>query len=426
VSEEQSRTDLANAEVWRRIVAGRPRLVDLRPAREVIPGMGERMVLHAGPPLAGPHEVSGALRGAVIGAALYEGWADTPDAAARLLDDGAIELASAHEHGALGTYAGGISPSAPVVVVRNEAFGNAAYNNLNEGRGQALRYGCYDTATLTRLRWMDRVLAPLLADAIHAAGGVDLLPIVAQALHMGDECHSRHKAASALFTNLIAPYVAAGFGSAARRAEALTWLAANEIFFLNLTMAACKAVLDAAAGVLGASVVTCMARNGARFGIRISAFPDRWFTAPVAPVEGAYFQGYGPADANPDLGDSAITETLGLGAFALAAAPALARYMGVGPADVADFSEHMYPLVLGEHPDLTIPALGYRGIPTGIDVRRVVATRVTPVTNSGLAHKDGAIGQIGAGYVWTPLGCYAAAVAALASQGDYAGMEPGA
>ncbi|HLH23711.1 MAG TPA: DUF1116 domain-containing protein [Chloroflexota bacterium] len=416
MSQAQLRIDAANAEVWRRIVAGRPRLVDLRPAREVVPGLGERTVLHAGPPLAGPHEISGALRGTVIGAALYEGWAETSEAAARLLDAGAIELASAHEHGALGTYAGGISPSAPVFVVRNEAFGNLAYNNLNEGRGQALRYGCYDAATLGRLRWLERVLAPLLADAIRAAGGFDLLPIIAQALHMGDECHSRHKAASALFVNQLAPYVAAGADPAARRAEALAWLAANEIFFLNLTMPACKAILDAAAGVPGASVVTCMARNGARFGIRISAFPDRWFTAPVAPVEGAYFEGYGPADANPDLGDSAITETLGLGAFALAAAPALARYMGVAPGEVAQFTERMYPLVLGEHPDLTIPALGYRGVPTGIDVRRVATSGVTPVTNSGLAHRAGGIGQIGAGYVWTPLACYEAAAAALETQ----------
>jgi hypothetical protein len=170
--------------------------------------------------------------------------------------------------------------------------------------------------------------------------------------------------------------------------------------------------------VAGASVVICMARNGARFGIRISAFPDRWFTAPVATVEGAYFEGYGPADANPDLGDSAITETLGLGAFALAAAPALGRYMGVSPADVAQFSERMYALTLGEHPDLTIPSLGYRGLATGIDVRRVVASGVTPVTNSGLAHRAGGIGQIGAGYVWTPLGAYQAAAAALDAAGD--------
>jgi hypothetical protein len=178
-------------------------------------------------------------------------------------------------------------------------------------------------------------------------------------------------------------------------------------------MAACKAVLDAAGGVAGASVVTCLARNGARFGIRVAAFPDRWFTAPVAPVEGQYFEGYGPADANPDLGDSAIAETLGLGAFALAAAPALGRYMGVPPADVAQFTEAMYPITLGEHPQLTLPPLDYRGVPTAIDARRVVATGVTPITNSGLAHRAGGIGQIGAGYVRTPLACYEAATAAL-------------
>ena len=222
----------------------------------------------------------------MIGAALYEGWAETAETAGDLLDDGAITLASSHEHAALGTYAGGISRPPPCSWSATRRSATLTYNNMNEGRGKALRYGCHDVATLARLRWMDRALAPLLADAIRAAGGFDLLPIVGQALHMGDECHSRHKAASALFVNQVAPYVAAGAGPEARRAEALTWLAANEIFFLNLTIAACKGILDAASGVPGASVVTCMARNGARFGIRISAFPDRWFTAPVATVRG--------------------------------------------------------------------------------------------------------------------------------------------
>lgn len=406
-------TDRANEEAFKRIAAGNPTLIDIRPAREVVPGMTERTVLHAGPPLPPDRPVTGALRGTVIGAALYEGWAETPAEAERLLDGGELDLRSAQDHDALGTYCGGITPSAPVMVVENRAAGTRAYNNFNEGRGKALRYGAYGKEVLERLRWLERVLAPVLREAVQRAGGVEVFPLIAQALHMGDECHSRHKAASSLLANQLGPSIAACPHPSSDLGDVLRFLATNEIFFLNLTMAAAKSVLLAVEGTPATSLVTAMARNGVEFGIRIAAFKGRWFTAPVVPVEGRYFEGYGPADANPDIGDSAICETVGLGAFSLAAAPALARSMGITPSRASQVTLEMYRIVNGEHSLFTIPQLDYRGAPTGIDVRKVVETGMTPITNTGIAHRDGTTGQIGAGYVRTVMACYEQAFTAL-------------
>jgi hypothetical protein len=405
--------DSANREAVKKIVQARPVLIDLRPAREVMTGLGPRTVLHAGPPLPPGHDVSGALRGTIIGAALYEGWAKTPGDAAHLLATGEIELRSAHEFDALGTYCGGITPSAPVMVVENAAGGIRAFNNLNEGRGRALRYGSYAPDVLQRLRWFETTCAPVLRDAIVRAGGVDVFPLIVQALHMGDECHSRHKAATALFAAQLAPQIVTTTRRPDDAADVLRFMANNDAFFLNITMAAAKTALIASEGTAGSSIVTAMARNGVEFGIRVAGCGDRWFTAPVVPVEGQFFEGYGPEDANPDIGDSAIAETLGLGAFALAGAPALGRYMGLTPSRAGDITCEMYKIVHGEHPAFTIPQLDYRGVPSGIDARKVVETGITPITNSGLAHRDGSTGQIGAGFVRTPLKCFRDAVAAL-------------
>lgn len=416
IERSDAAADEANRRVLATILAAQPVLVDIRPAQEVVPGLGDRTILHAGPPLPPGHRITTALRGTVIGAALYEGWAETPEEAERLLDRGKIDLRSAHAHDALGTYCGGISPSAPVMVVEDRAAGTRAYNNLNEGRGKALRYGAYAPEVLTRLRWLATTCAPLLAEAIRRAEGIEVFPLIEQALHMGDECHSRHKAASSLLVNQLAPHMVTSGSSSAVLSEVLRFLANNDIFFLNLTMAAAKSVFLRVEGSPGSTIVTAMARNGHEFGIRIAAFKDRWFTAPIPKLEGRYFPGYGPEDANPDIGDSAICETLGLGAFALAAAPALARYMGLLPSRAHDVTLEMYKIVCAEHPRFTIAHLDYRGVPCAIDVRRVVQTGIAPITNSGIAHRDGVTGQIGAGYVRTPIASFESARAAVLAE----------
>lgn len=403
----------ANAEALRRITAARCLLVDLRPARDVVPALDDRVLLHAGPPLEW-ERACGPMRGALVGAAMLEGWARSPQEAERLLERGEIRLSPCHEHRAVGPMAGVISPSMPVLVVENEVFGNRAFSTLNEGLGKVLRYGANDASVLARLRWLAEDAAPVLATAIRRAEAIDLTNLIAQALHMGDELHNRNKAATALFTRALAPSLV----DARQTVPGITntlfrYLAETDVFFLNLAMAASKAALDPAGGIEDSTVVTAMARNGTDFGIRTSGTGDRWFTAPAALVEGLYFPGYGPEDANPDLGDSAITETGGLGAFALAAAPAITQFVGGTPALAQQITERMYTITVQEHPRYSIPALDFRGTPVGIDTFRVARGRTAPMLDTGIAHREAGVGQIGAGIVQVPIEPFDAALIAL-------------
>ncbi len=356
----------ANATAVARLLAARPVLVDVRPAAEVIGGLDGRTILHAGPPIGWP-DMCGPMRGAVVGAALYEGWAGTPDTGAALAAGGGIRFEPCHHHGAVGPMAGILSPSMPVVVVENASHGNRAFATLNEGLGRVLRFGAYDREVLDRLHWLAGTLAPALRAAV-ARGPIDLKLIIAQALQMGDECHNRNNAATSLFVRTLA----SALTHAVDRATAVAvfdFLAGNNHFFLNLSMAACKAALDAAHGVPGSTVATAMARNGVEFGLRLSGTGDRWFTAPSPPVDGLYFPGYGPADANPDLGDSAITETAGIGGFAMAGAPAIVRFVGGTPADAVGYTREMYGITLTRNPEYALPPLGFAGTPITLEFK---------------------------------------------------------
>jgi len=414
-----ARVRSANETAIARIVQARPTLVDVRPAREVMPALAGRTLLHAGPPIEWAR-MCGPMQGAAIGAILFEGWAASPEAARGLIDSGGVTLAPCHEHGAVGPMAGVVSPSMPVLVVENAAEGNRAFATLNEGLGRALRFGAYDASVLDRLRWMAQTLGPTLARVLARGGPVDLKRITAQALAMGDECHNRNVAATSLFTRAIAPSLVRAV-DAPTASAVLDFLLANDHFFLNLSMAACKATLDAAHGVDGSTVVTAMARNGVEFGIRVSGTGARWFTDPAPVIDGLYFPGYGPADANPDLGDSAITETAGIGGFAMGGAPAIVRFVGGTPADAVGYTRAMYGITLTRNSEYTLPALGFAGTPTGIDLRRVVESGVAPVINTGIAHREPGIGQIGAGIARAPLGCFGAALRALAVELGVAG-----
>ena len=402
----------ANATAVERMLGAQPMLVDVRPAREAIDGFGGRMLLHSGPPIEWP-AMCGPVQGAAIGACLFEGWASTPEEARSLLDAGKIAFAPCHDHGAVGPMAGVVSPSMPVAVVENAAAGNRAMATLNEGLGKVLRFGSYDISVLDRLRWFASTLGPALSTVLQADGPIDLKAITAQALQMGDEGHNRNVAATSLLTRTIAPTIAA----AVRRdvqVDIFRFLRGNDHFFLNLSMAACKSALDAAAGIAGSTVVTAMSRNGVDFGIRLSGTGSTWFTAPVGVPDGLYFPGYGPDDANPDLGDSAITETFGIGGFAMAAAPAIVRFVGGTPSDAIGFTRLMERITLAKNSAYGLPSLGFSGTPTGIDARRVVETGIAPVINTGIAHREAGVGQIGAGIARAPLACFGDAIRALA------------
>jgi Protein of unknown function (DUF1116) len=402
----------ANESAVTRLLGARPMLADVQPAAGAIPGLDGRTILHAGPPIAWS-DMCGPMRGAVIGAILYEGWAASPDAAAALAGGGAIRFEPCHHHGAVGPMAGILSPSMPVVVVENARDGNRAFATLNEGLGRALRFGAYDQPVLDRLRWIADTLGPALGQALRRDGPIDLKLITAQALQMGDECHNRNVAATSLFARAIAPALTRAVDSRTA-AEVFEFLLGNNHFFLNLSMAACKGALDAAHDIPASTVVTAMARNGVEFGIRLSGTGNRWFTDPSPIIDGLYFPGYGPADANPDLGDSAITETAGIGGFAMGGSPAIVRFVGGTPADAIGYTRAMYQITLASNAEYALPALGFAGTPTAIDARRVVESGVAPVIDTGIAHREPGIGQIGAGIARAPLGCFGAALRELA------------
>ena len=407
----------ANASAFARFVQAQPVLVDISTAREVLPGMagGRRLIVHAGPPIAWA-AMCGPMRGAALGAVLLEGWADSMPAAERLLDSGAVALEPCHHQGAVGPMAGIISPSMPLFVVENKTAGNRAYCNFNEGLGKVLRFGANSAEVIARLRLIATLIAPTLRAALSVSGPIELKPLMAQALNMGDEVHNRNAAATALFIKRIAPALIEADVPRADAAQTLTFVAANDHFFLNLSMAACKAMCDAAAGVAGSSMVTAMARNGVNFGVRLSGTGDAWFEAPANPVDGLYFPGYSIADAAADLGDSAITETAGVGGFAMAAAPAIVKFVGGTPTDAVHHSLRMRAITLGVNPSFTLPALDFAAGAAGIDARKVVDCGVLPVINSGIAHREAGVGQIGAGVTSAPMACFTAALKALAQR----------
>ncbi|MDR7545403.1 MAG: DUF1116 domain-containing protein [Armatimonadota bacterium] len=402
----------ANQEALERMLASQPVLTGVGRALDVIPGMAPDLVLHAGPPITW-ERASGPLRGAIIGGLIFEGLASTEDDAAALVARGNVRLEPCHHHAAVGPMAGVTTASMQVYVVENRTFGNRAYSNLNEGYGKVLRYGAYGPEVLARLRWMNDVLGPAVDAALRRMGGLDLKSLIAQQLSMGDEGHNRNRAGSAQFGRLLAPHLARVDLGAEELERVLRYFADNDLAVLNPVMAACKATADAAHGIPGSAVVTAMARNGTDFGIRVSGLGDRWFVAPAEVPVGLYFPGFSAEDSNPDIGDSTITETAGIGAFAMAASPAIVKFVGGTPADAVAATLEMYEITVGENPAFALPPLDFRGTPTGIDIRKVVRTGITPRINTGIAHKQPGIGQVGAGLVRPPMACFEQAVEAM-------------
>jgi len=406
----------ANREAIRRMLEAEPVLIDVVPASEAIPALQEGMILHAGPPVDWGN-MCGPMRGAVTGIAVFEGWATDLAEAERLAESGVFHLKPNHDFGAVGPMTGVTTLSQPVLVVENRANGNYAFCTINEGLGKVMRFGGNDASVLKRLGWLRDTLGPALGSALSVGKGVELKPLVARGLTMGDEMHQRNLGCSSMLLRTLAPELARTVENRAELAEILSFIGSNDQFFLNLAMVMGKAIMDPVGGIKGSSVVTVMSRNGTDFGIRVSGLGDEWFTAPVEMPEGLYFPGFRADDANPDMGDSTIVETIGLGGFAMAAAPAVAGFVGVGePSTAADFTRTMGEITLTQNPEWTIPALDYQGVPTGIDIRLVVETGITPTINTGIAHCKPGIGQVGAGVVRAPLACFEKALKALATQ----------
>ncbi len=407
--------EAANARAVERMLAADPVLVDVAVAGDAIAGLGDRTILHAGPPIEWP-DMCGPLKGAVAGAIVLEGWAADLDEAAELAAAGGVAFHPNHHFDAVGPMTGTITRSMPVMVVENRSFGNRAYCTLNEGLGKVMRFGGNDAEVLARLRWLAETFGPAFGAALREAGGTPLKAMIARGLSMGDEMHQRNVGCTSLLLRAIAPVLARAVDDRERLAGLFEFIGGNDQFFLNVAMAMGKAIMDPVRGIEGSSVVTAMSRNGTTFGIRVSGLGDRWFTAPVEMPRGLYFPGFSEDDANPDIGDSTIVETIGLGGFAMAASPAVAGFVGAGTAaEALNYTRAMEEITVARNPEWTIPALDFAGVPTGIDIRKVVASGRTPTINTGIAHREAGIGQVGAGIVRAPMACFERALEAFAA-----------
>ncbi|RKX91695.1 MAG: hypothetical protein DRP59_07210 [Spirochaetes bacterium] len=397
--------DAANKKAAEIINNGKPTVVDISTAGKAIPGMRKNLFLHAGPPVEW-ERMSGPTRGAVIGGLVYEGLAGTYEEAEKMAASGEIDFEPCHHHATVGPMAGIVTYSMPVWVLENKAYGNKAYATLNEGLGKVLRYGAYGDDVIAKLKWMESDLAPILKAALKLHGELDMKNIIAQILQMGDEGHNRNRAGTSIVIRELAPYLVQLDVEKEKLVKVFEFLNANDHFFLNLSMPSAKCIIDAAAGIEGSTIVTTMARNGTDFGIRMSCTGDQWFTAPAPMVDGLYLPGYSADDAAPDIGDSTITETVGIGGFAMAAAPAIVKFVGGTPKDALNVTTRMYEITETENKIFQIPALDFRGTPTGIDVLKIIETGILPAVNTGIAHKKPGIGMVGAGLVKPPEKCF--------------------
>lgn len=403
----------ANAEALARMTAAEATLVDVVPAADAL-GLERGTFLHAGPPIEW-ERASGPLKGALIGAVLFEGLAETPEDAERALARGDFAWEPCHHRDAVGPMAGVVSPSMWMYELADDVHGNRSWCSLNEGLGKVLRYGAYGQEVIDRLHWMNSVLGPILQQSVRASGPFDIKAILTQMLQMGDEGHNRNRAGSLMLLRELLPGMITADAPSSDIAEAVRFSGANEHFFLNLGMPACKLATLAAHGIPGSSVVTTMARNGTDFGIRVSGTGEQWFTGPANTPEGLFLGSYGPEDANPDIGDSAITETGGIGGFAMAAAPAIVKFVGGDVPFALTATQTMYEITQGEHPTFQVPILDFRGTPTGIDVTKVIRTGILPQINTGMAGRVAGTGQVGAGLVTPPMDCFTGAIDGLAA-----------
>ncbi|MEM2901497.1 MAG: DUF1116 domain-containing protein [Candidatus Bathyarchaeia archaeon] len=412
---ERPEIDEANRKAVAKILAAKPMLIGIKAAKDVISGMTEHTILHSGPPIEW-ERMSGPMKGAVWGALIYEGLAKDQKEADELVKSGEIKFGACHDHDSVGPMAGIISPSMPVFVIENQENGNRAYSNFNEGLGKVLRYGAYEESVIARLKWIEKTLAPILADALKRSGPIDLKAIMAQALHMGDELHCRNVASSLIFLKSMAPHIAETGYDRKEVGEVIKFMGENSLFFLNPAMAAAKAMVDAAHNIKHSTVVITLSRNGTDFGIKVSGLGNRWFTAPAEIPKLLCFPGFTEADANPDIGDSAIMETAGFGSFACAASPAVVQVVGGSAEEAIEHTREMWEICLAKDKSFSIPFLNFEGTPRGIDLRKVMDTGILPIINTGVAHKKPGFGTVGFGILRAPIECFKKALKAMAEK----------
>ncbi len=412
MAEKKSIIEEANKKAAEKMISARPVLKDVRPAKDVIPNMTKNTILHAGPPITWDR-VCSPMKGGILGAVVYEKLAKDFKEAESLIRSGEVVFSPCHHHNAIGTMAGITSASMPVFVVEDKVNGNTIYANIREETVKALRYGFYDENVQRKLEWNAKTLGPVISEALKISGGIDLINLIAQSLHMGDDGHNKNTAENALFALKIMPFLVKTDFSSGELSEVATWMNVDDRFISTAVMAACKSMCKAAEGIPNSSVVTVMCRNGTDFGIRVGALGDAWFTAPSPRVEALYFPGFRPEDAGLDMGDSCVTETAGIGAFAMAAAPSMVEFVGGTVSDSISYTREMFEITVTKNQNFTIAYLDFAGTPTGIDIMKVVRTGIQPIINTSISHKDAGVGQVGAGMTRAPLECFKKALEAF-------------
>lgn len=412
---DNDKIDKANDQVIEIMMNSRLVLEGVARAIDVVPGMTEKTILHAGPKIEF-NDMPGPMKGAVIGALMYEKLASTPEEAVELANSGEIIFDSCHDHQMVGAMTGVTSANMIVHVVKNETYGNYGFSTIHEGSGYTVqRYGSWDEGVINRLNWLHDEFRPVLNEAIKMSGGIDVGSTIAQALHMSDECHNRNKASSILLYRQVLPWLLKTNYDKDVIFRVSEFINSNEHYHLSVTMAASKAQLDAATGVENSTIVTALSRNGKDFGIKVSGMgKDNWYVGPAQLVDGLFFPGFSQADSTPDMGDSAISETAGLGGFSLGNAPAIVQFVGGTVADAISYVNKMYEITWSENRNYTIPFLNFKGTPAGIDVRKVIETGIVPIITTGIAHKERGRGQIGAGIANPPMECFEKAILDLA------------
>lgn len=414
------RINEANSYAMKRIFSTEPVLTDVDTALNVVPGMTPHTILHSGPPISWKR-MCDPMKRAVKGALILEGLAKDEQSAEKLMKSKKITLSPNHHHDSVGPMTGIISASMPVIVTRDAAHGKTAYSTFNEGGGKVLWFGSVDESTIERLRFIRDTFAPVMKEVLKKTGPIPIWSILAQGIQMGDECHNRHTASTNIFLKSLTEPL---FSLNIPKETALQFyrfIAGNSHFFLNITMTGAKLAMDSAGDIENSTIVTAMSRNGTDFGIRVSGLGNRWFTVPAPNLlDALYNPGYGPSDGAPDIGDSSIIETMGLGGFAIAASPSMASFTGGGYQDSVNITREMGQITTSKNSKFGIPSLDFEGTPTGIDVRKVVETDILPSINSAVVHKSLGVGQIGAGIVHAPYECFTQAITAFGDAYDIA------
>ncbi|MCK9217030.1 MAG: DUF1116 domain-containing protein [Firmicutes bacterium] len=404
----------ANKLALERLELSEPILIDLKQAIDVVPDMKSNRIHHAGPPIDW-EEMSGPMRGSIIGTAILEGLVKSEEEADEAIKNGDIELGSNHDHGTVGPMAGPVGATTPVFVVKNNHHGNLAYSPVHEGLGKVLSMGNYSENVLDNLRFVRDVLQPIISKVLNRMGGIPLNPLMSEAIVRGDELHNRCKAGTCMFVEQMVPHLL-HVTNKEEFVEVFEFLTTNPQTFLQPVMAACKATLDSASGIEGSTLLTCYSRNGSTVGLRMSGTGNKWFIAKAPMIKGLYMPGYSEEDACPDLGDSAITEVAGLGAMVMAGSPAMTLLVGGSASQAASYTMDMYDITMTESKIIRLPSLDFRGAPLGVDVRKVVETGISTKHNTAIAHREPGIGMIGAGIVEAPMEVFTEALLELSKK----------